>query len=100
MAGSQISKVYSKYWWNNKIEENSEFKIEFRTKESLFNEIENEIKELHDYDISEIFLIFLLFLNTLFRFFNFKFILSKMVLFSISKQLTISLLALLIKVFK
>ena len=54
IAGSQISKVHSKYWWNNELEECDEYKIEFRTKESLFNEIENEIKKIHDYEVAEI----------------------------------------------
>lgn len=54
VAGSQVSKVNSKYWWNNKIEECNEYKLEFRTKSSLFNEIENEIKKIHDYEVAEI----------------------------------------------
>lgn len=54
VAGSQVSKVHSKYWWDNKIEECDEFKIEFRTKESLFDEIENAIKKNHDYEVAEI----------------------------------------------
>ena len=44
-VGSQVTKVNSKYWWNNKLEECSEYKLEFRTKESKFIEIENEIKK-------------------------------------------------------
>jgi periplasmic divalent cation tolerance protein len=54
VAGSQLSKVHSNYWWNNELEECDEYKIEFRTKESLFSEIENEIKKLHDYEVCEI----------------------------------------------
>lgn len=54
VAGSQIFKVHSKYWWNNKLEECDEYKLEFRTKESLFDEIENEIKKIHDYEVAEI----------------------------------------------
>lgn len=54
VAGSQISKVESKYWWNNKIEESYEYKIEFRTKSNLFNEIEEEIKKIHDYEVFEL----------------------------------------------
>ena len=54
VAGSQISKVHSKYWWNNKLEECVEFKLEFRTKNSLFNEIEKEIRNIHDYEVAEI----------------------------------------------
>lgn len=54
IAGSQVTKVHSKYWWNNKLEECNEFKLEFRTKEKLFTEIENEIKKIHDYEVAEI----------------------------------------------
>ena len=44
VASSQVSKVHSKYWWNNELEESDEYKLEFRTKESLFYETENEIR--------------------------------------------------------
>ena len=54
VAGSQMTKVNSKYWWNNKLEECDEYKLEFRTKETIFNEIENEIKQIHDYEVAEI----------------------------------------------
>ena len=53
-AGSQVSKVHSKYWWNSKLEECDEFKMEFRTKTSLFEKIEDEIKKIHDYEVAEI----------------------------------------------
>lgn len=54
VAGSQISKVHSKYWWNNSLEECLEYKLEFRTKRYLFSEIEYEIKKIHDYETPEI----------------------------------------------
>ena len=54
IVGSQVTKVHSKYWWNNKLEECDEYKLEFRTKEKLFSKIENEIKEIHDYEVAEI----------------------------------------------
>ena len=54
IAGSHVAKVNSKYWWNNKLEECIEYKLEFRTKESKFAEIENEIKKIHDYEVAEI----------------------------------------------
>ena len=54
VAGSQISKVHSKYWWKNQLEECDEYKLEFRTKESLFTEIESEINKIHNYETSEI----------------------------------------------
>jgi periplasmic divalent cation tolerance protein len=54
VAGSQLSKVHSTYWWNNEIEVCDEFKMEFRSKESLFSRIVKEIKNIHDYDVAEI----------------------------------------------
>ena len=54
IVGSQVTKVHSKYWWNNKLEECDEYKLEFRTKDTIFNEIENEIKQIHDYEVAEI----------------------------------------------
>ena len=54
VAGSQLTEVTSKYWWNNTIEEAKEYKIEFRTKERLFSEIEKVIKNIHDYEVAEI----------------------------------------------
>ena len=54
IAGSQITKVHSKYWWNEELEECDEFKLEFRTKESKFLVIESEIKKIHDYEVAEI----------------------------------------------
>ncbi len=54
VSGSQISKVHSKYWWNHKLEECDEYKIEFRTKNNLFNEIKAEIKGIHNYQVAEI----------------------------------------------
>lgn len=53
-AGSQISKVHSKYWWNNKLEECDEYKLEFRTKENLLDEIKDEINKINDYEVAEI----------------------------------------------
>lgn len=54
VAGSQICKVHSKYWWEDKIAESEEYKLELRTKKSLFDEIEKEIKKIHDYKVAEI----------------------------------------------
>lgn len=54
VAGSQISKVHSNYWWNEKLEECDEFCIEFRTKKKLFDEVVHEIRKIHDYETAEI----------------------------------------------
>ncbi len=54
VAGSQVYKVHSKYWWKNELEECDEYKLEFRTKQSLFNKVKDEIIKIHDYDCPEI----------------------------------------------
>ena len=54
VAGSQVSKVKSIYWWKNKLEESEEYHLEFRTKKHLFDEVKAEIKKIHDYEVAEI----------------------------------------------
>lgn len=54
VAGIQIYKLESKYWWNNEIESSSEFLLEGRTKKYLFDEIVQEIKKIHLYQLPEI----------------------------------------------
>lgn len=54
IAGSQISIVESKYWWNNELESCKEYLLEMRTKKKLFPEIEKEIKRIHPYEVAEI----------------------------------------------
>ena len=54
VAGSQVSNVHSKYWWDNDLEECNEYKLEFKTKEKLFTEIKDEIKKIHEYEVAEI----------------------------------------------
>ena len=54
ISGCQVTKVHSKYWWNNELEESDEYKLELRTRESKFSEIENEIKKIHNYEVAEI----------------------------------------------
>lgn len=54
VAGCQVVKTQSTYWWNNAIEKEDEYHLEFRTKLSLYEEIEKEIKKIHDYEVAEI----------------------------------------------
>ena len=54
VSGIHLSKVYSKYWWSNKLEECDEYKIEFRTKLNLYDKIYNIIREIHDYEVFEL----------------------------------------------
>lgn len=53
-SGSHLSTVHSIFWWNNQLNEVDEYKLDFRTKESKFSSIENEIKQIHDYEVAEI----------------------------------------------
>ncbi len=54
VAGSQIYKVKSDYWWKGKIETKEEFKLEFRTRLDKVNEIVEVIKSIHDYQVPAI----------------------------------------------
>ena len=54
VAGCQVSRVDSKYWWDGNLEMAHEYKLEFRTVESFFDMIKDEIIELHDYEVPEI----------------------------------------------
>lgn len=54
VVGSQVYECFSKYYWEGKIEESKEYKIEFRTRMSRYNEVEKIIQEIHDYDLCEI----------------------------------------------
>lgn len=54
VAGSQISRIISDYWWGGKIETKEEFKLEFKTRSDKINEIVEIIKTLHDYQIPSI----------------------------------------------
>ncbi|MBR3280777.1 MAG: divalent-cation tolerance protein CutA [Clostridia bacterium] len=54
VAGCQVSRVDSKYWWDGNLEMAHEYKLEFRTVESFFDMIKDEITELHDYEVPEI----------------------------------------------
>ncbi len=54
VAGCQVSKVDSKYWWNGNLEMAHEYKLEFRTVASFFDAIKEEITEIHDYEVPEI----------------------------------------------
>ena len=54
VAGSQVSEVISKYWWNNKLEEIIEYKLEFRSRRDKFKQIFEEIESINDYEVCEI----------------------------------------------
>jgi len=54
VASCQVYDTLSKYWWKEKIEEEHEYLILMRSRESLYPDIESEIKKVHDYEIAEI----------------------------------------------
>jgi periplasmic divalent cation tolerance protein len=55
VACAQIdAPVESLYWWNKKIEEGREYRLQLKTRQHLWNAVETEIKALHSYDVPEI----------------------------------------------
>ncbi|MEM5829457.1 MAG: divalent-cation tolerance protein CutA [Candidatus Aenigmatarchaeota archaeon] len=53
-CASVIPKIKSFYWWEGKIERNSEVLVMMKTEEKLFPLIEKEILKIHPYKIPEI----------------------------------------------
>ena len=51
----QQKEISSSYWWNNQIETSQEYLLEMKPKESLYKEVEQEIRKLHPYKVPEIF---------------------------------------------
>jgi len=49
-----IGPFKSSYRWNGKIEENNEFMLIIKTKESLFKKVNEAIKSLHNYKVPEV----------------------------------------------
>ena len=54
IAGCQISKVNSKYWWNGQLEDVTEYKLDLKTRISLYQKIYEEIRSIHDYEVFEL----------------------------------------------
>ena len=54
VAGCQISEVESTYYWNGAIEKAHEYRLEMRTREDLFFDIQRVIKGIHNYEVPEI----------------------------------------------
>lgn len=55
VSSVQQKEISSSYWWNNQIETSHEYLLEMKTKESLYKEVEQEIRKLHSYEVPEIF---------------------------------------------
>ena len=54
VVGCQIYNADSIYRWKDNIDIEKEYRIEFRTKLSKYEEVEKEIRALHDYEVCEI----------------------------------------------
>ncbi len=46
--------ILSVYWWKGKLESEEEWRCTFKTKRSLYPELEVKIKEVHPYETPEI----------------------------------------------
>ena len=55
VSSVQEKEISSSYWWNNQIKTAQEYLLEMKTKESLYKEVEQEIRKLHPYKVPEIF---------------------------------------------
>lgn len=53
-ASTHIDKVLSSYWWQDKIEDTEEYRLEIITRKDKEDIIVQTIKLLHDYDVPEI----------------------------------------------
>lgn len=50
----QISKIKSKYFWENKLVTSKEYLVKMKTRKDLYKKIENIILENHNYKVPEI----------------------------------------------
>ena len=53
-ASTHIDKVLSSYWWDGKVEDTQEYRLEIITRKDKENIIVQTIKLLHDYEVPEI----------------------------------------------
>ena len=53
-ASTHIDKVLSSYWWDGKVEDTQEYRLEIITRKDKEDIIVQTIKLLHDYDVPEI----------------------------------------------
>jgi len=49
-----ISTIQSSYWWQDVIEKQQEWTLQFKTRASLYEELEKAIKSMHSYEVPEI----------------------------------------------
>ncbi len=50
----QIIPMKSRYWWQGRVEEASEYLLIIKTTDKKYPELERRIKELHNYTVPEI----------------------------------------------
>ena len=53
-ACANIFRIESIYWWEEKIEQEEEYELVFKTKRCLYPELEERIRELHSYEVPSI----------------------------------------------
>lgn len=51
IACANISPIKSLYWWKGKINNDEEVAMIMKTKKGKFEEIKNEIKKIHSYEV-------------------------------------------------
>ncbi|MBN1502774.1 divalent-cation tolerance protein CutA [Candidatus Woesearchaeota archaeon] len=51
VACVNIFPIESMYWFNNELQENTEFSIIAKTRDENFEKIDSEIKKIHTYDV-------------------------------------------------
>jgi periplasmic divalent cation tolerance protein len=49
-----IFRMDSLYWWQEKVEEEEEYELVFKTRRVLYPELEKRIRELHPYEVPSI----------------------------------------------
>ncbi|MDC0612418.1 divalent-cation tolerance protein CutA [Vibrio sp.] len=50
----QVEPIVSQYFWDGKVCESKEFRLIIKSQESLYQQIEAKINELHNYEVPEI----------------------------------------------
>ena len=50
----QEKEILSTYWWKGNLEYGNEYLLEMKTKKILFEQVKEEIKRLHPYEVPEI----------------------------------------------
>lgn len=54
IAGSQMTEIKSKYWWNNELFEKIEYRVDMKTIDSLYKSIYDEVRKVHNYEVFEL----------------------------------------------